>query len=347
MQTTAARNAHTLALWLSLCCLLVFALILLGGAVRLSGSGLSMVEWRPLAGIAPPLDAESWARVFAQYRQTPEFHLVNPDISEARFRFIFFMEYAHRMLARVVALAFLIPFLFFLWRRMLPRALTLRLALLFFLGALQGLLGWHMVKSGLVDDPRVSHYRLAMHLMLAAALYAYLLRLALGLRMHARRESNFALRAGGGIALALIFCMLLSGALVAGTHAGLTHNTWPKMGAHWIPPQLFALHPWWMNFTENLLTIQFTHRWLAMLTLLALANFALQLFRNGARMQAAVIALLACAQILLGISALTLRAPFALAIAHQAGAVVLLSVTLAALAVYLRPVHARESLRAQ
>ena len=336
-----ALAENPLAAWLSLCCLLVFALVALGGAVRLSGSGLSMVEWRPLAGAVPPLSAEAWQLAFEKYRQYPEFQLVNPDMTLAGFRFIFLMEYAHRMLGRAVALVFLLPFLFFLWRRMLPRALAARLWLVFLLGGLQGLLGWHMVQSGLADNPHVSHYRLAMHLALAVALYAYMLRLALGLRAPPARAAapgdDAALRASGMAAVAVIFLMMLSGALVAGTHAGQAYNTWPKMAGQWLPSQLFALRPWWLNFFENLQTIQFAHRWLAAVALLALGVFALHLHRAGARAFAGILLLLVAAQILLGIATLLLRVPFALGLAHQSGAMILLSAALAALVSRLPP----------
>ncbi|MGR3913180.1 MAG: COX15/CtaA family protein [Gammaproteobacteria bacterium] len=335
-----ALTANPLATWLSLCCLLVFALVVLGGAVRLSGSGLSMVEWRPLAGVVPPLGRDAWQLAFEKYRHYPEFRLLNPDMTPAGFRAIFLMEYAHRMLGRITALAFLLPFLFFLWRRMLPRALAARLWLVFLLGGLQGLLGWHMVQSGLADDPRVSHYRLAMHLALAVTLYAYMLRLAIGLRAPAERAMGAAaLRASGAVAVAMIFVMMISGALVAGTHAGQAYNTWPKMGGRWLPPQLLALRPWWLNFFENLSAIQFTHRWLAMVTLLALGGFALQLFRAGKRALAGMLLMLVAAQILLGIVTLRMRVPFALGVAHQTGAMVLLSVSLAALVARLRPLR--------
>ena len=324
------------------CCALVFALVILGGAVRLSGSGLSMVEWRPFSGIFPPLDSESWQRAFEKYQQFPEFRLVNPDMDLPGFRFIFLMEYAHRMLARIAGLVFLLPFLFFLWRRVLPRALTTRLWCVFFLGGLQGLLGWYLVQSGLAGEPRVSQYRLALHLALAAAIYAYMLRLAVALRAPALQIfSAKKLRISGALAVAVIFAMLLSGALVAGTHAGFAYNTWPKMHGAWIPPQLFALQPWWLNFFENLATVQFTHRWLAAIALFALGGFALQLFRAGARAAGVLVIMLTFAQIFLGISALTLQVPFALGVAHQTGAMVLLSVTVATFARCMHSQNAR------
>ncbi len=328
--------------WLWLCCLLVFAMVVLGGAVRLTGSGLSMVDWQPLRGIIPPLDEAHWQQAFARYRQFPEFQQVNPDMTLAGFRFIFWMEYAHRLLGRVLGLVFLLPFLFFLWRRMVPSAAVGRLWILFLLGGLQGLLGWYMVQSGLVDDPRVSHYRLAMHFMLAVLLYAYLLRVVVGLRpqWHAAHDKQVTATRIGLIALAALLVVMTSGALVAGTQAGYGYNTWPKMGGQWLPPQLLVMRPWWLNFVENTVAIQFTHRWLAMLALVAVVGFAAGLLYTAERRRAFLPFLLlvaAFAQVALGITTLLLQIPPALGVAHQAGALVLLTLVVLALAQRLPP----------
>ena len=315
----------------------MFSLVVLGGAVRLTGSGLSMVDWRPLGGVIPPLGEAQWQRVFEDYRRFPEFRLVNPGLTLAEFRFIFWMEYAHRLLGRVTGLVFLLPFLVFLWRGMVPRALAAGLWGLFLLGALQGLLGWYMVKSGLAGNPRVSHYRLLMHFMLAVIIYAGLLRVAVGLRsLPVGREAapNPGIIVIGRIALALIFLMLISGALVAGTRAGHGYNTWPTMGGSWLPEPLLALHPWWRNFVENPIAIQFTHRWLAVVVLIAVGAFAVRLLRDRPPRPRIACALLAAvsAQIALGIATLVQGVPVALGIAHQAGAMVLLTVTVVAVA---------------
>ncbi|MGI9310636.1 MAG: COX15/CtaA family protein [bacterium] len=352
---------NALIVWLWLCILLVFSLVLLGGAVRLSGAGLSMVEWRPLAGVLPPLDAAAWQRAFAKYQASPEFKLLHAGMNLVEFQFIFWMEYAHRLLGRVVALAFLLPFLFFLWRRMVPRGVAWRLWMLFALGALQGLLGWHMVRSGLINVPQVSHYRLMMHLLLAALIYAYMLRVVVGLsrisrvnqigRMsrisriarisrvarNRRARADAAVRVTGALAMLMLMLMLASGALVAGTRAGYILNTWPKMGGQWLPTDALVMYPWWLNLFENPATIQFVHRWLAALALLAAGGFALRLMRAGqARFGTAVLGL-ALAQVALGIATLTLRVPPDLAIAHQAGAMALLGAVVIALSANLSP----------
>ncbi len=314
----------------------MFSLVVLGGAVRLTGSGLSMVDWRPLGGVIPPLGEAQWQRVFEDYRRFPEFRLVNPDLTLAGFRFIFWMEYAHRLLGRVTGLVFLLPFLVFLWRGMVPRVPAAGLWGLFLLGALQGLLGWYMVKSGLADNPQVSHYRLLMHFMLAVVIYAGLLGVAIGLRSPpgspgSRAAPNTSIIVIGRITLALIFLMLISGALVAGTRAGHGYNTWPTMGGSWLPEPLLALHPWWRNFVENPVAIQFTHRWLAVAVLAAVGAFAVRLLRDRPRIACALLAAIS-AQIALGIATLVQGVPVALGVAHQAGAMVLLTVTVVAMA---------------
>ena len=325
-------------IWLWACCLLVFALVVLGGAVRLTGSGLSMVDWQPLGGVIPPLDEAQWRQAFDRYRQFPEFQLVNPDMTVAGFRFIFGMEYAHRLLGRVVGLVFLLPFLFFLARKMIPRSVVGPLWGLFFLGGAQGLLGWYMVKSGLADDPAVSPHRLLAHFMLAVVIYAGLLRVAVGLGLPPRRDAPPSTGITGWIALAMILLMMASGALVAGTRAGYIYNTWPTMGGLWMPEQLLGMQPWWRNFVENPVTIQFVHRWLAAAVLTAVGVYAIRLLRaagpawaGGLAWGGAALLVLVSAQITLGIATLILRVPTALGVAHQAGALLLLTATVIAL----------------
>ena len=341
--------------WLWLCCLLVFSLVVLGGAVRLTGAGLSMVDWQPFSGAIPPLDEAQWRQAFESYRQFPEFKLVNPDMTLVGFRFIFWMEYAHRLLGRVTGLVFLLPFLFFLMRGMVPRGVAGRLWGLFFLGGVQGLLGWYMVKSGLADNPQVSHYRLLMHFMLAVVIYIGLLRVTTGLRPPPNRRdaaSPTIPRAAGKGALGMILLMMASGVLVAGTRAGQVHNTWPKMGGSWVPEQLLAMQPWWHNFLENPIAIQFVHRWLAVVVLIYLSGYAIRLIRatrgaagkgRGNRGTWAGYALLAAvsAQFALGIATLILGVPVALGVAHQAGAMLLLTVAIIALTSRPRFFHAR------
>ena len=323
---------RVVAIWLLACCALVFAMVVLGGVTRLTGSGLSMVDWRPVTGVLPPLSAEEWQQTFERYQQSPEYRHVNRHMDVEDFKGIFWLEYLHRLLGRMIGVVFALPFLFFLWQGYIPRRDTGRYVLMFALGGLQGLLGWYMVKSGLVDNPHVSQYRLTAHLGAAILIYAYMFWVALSLLAdggHERRHPRF------GITVALttlILVTLMSGGLVAGLKAGLVYNTFPKMGEGLIPPGLFALEPWWLNFFENNVTAQFDHRLLAITTLVAvLVYWAVSLRRPLPRRTRPAVHLLAAlvvVQAALGISTLLLRVPVPLASAHQTVAVLLFTVAL-------------------
>ena len=330
--------AGALGWWLVACAVLVYAMVAVGGVTRLTGSGLSMVRWHPVSGVLPPIGEEAWRREFDAYRASPEYRLVNRGMSLAEFKRIFWMEYAHRMLGRGIGVAFLIPFLVFLAMRAIPPPLVPRLVGLFILGGAQGVLGWYMVRSGLVDEPRVSQYRLAAHLSLAVAIYVYLLALALnildpggskergpaGPADPARPARRLALLAG-----ATVFATLVMGAFVAGLKAGHVYPTFPKMGGYWAPPGMFEAPPWWRNLFENPVTAQFTHRALALASCLAvLAAWGASL-RAGVSRRARVWAHASLAavavQVGLGIFTLLLHVPIPLAAGHQAGAVALLT----------------------
>ena len=319
------------ARWLFVLCGLVFAMIVLGGVTRLTGSGLSMVDWRPIMGVLPPLDAESWERAFELYRQSPEFRLVNPDMDVHGFKGIFWLEYLHRLLGRFIGLAFAVPFLWFVWKGYIRKREWPKYALMFVLGGLQGLLGWYMVKSGLVDNPRVSQYRLAAHLTAAVAIYAYMFWVALSLlqRGETARHPWFGRTLALGV---LVSITVLSGAFVAGLDAGLVFNTFPKMGNYWVPPGALALEPWWLNFFENVATVQFDHRLLAVTTFFAIVAYWWFAGRTAIpeKLRRWVNGLLhvAVLQVALGISTLLLMVPTLLAAAHQATALVLFTVTL-------------------
>ena len=327
MDSPAPRPGdRAIAAWLLACCALVFAMVVVGGMTRLTHSGLSIVEWQPIVGAIPPLDDADWEATFAKYRETPEFRLRNHDMTLAGFKSIFWWEYFHRLLGRVVGAVFLVPFLYFLARRRIPRHLAWPLAGIFALGALQGALGWYMVKSGLVDDPRVSSIRLAAHLGLAFLIYASMLWTALGL-LHApgERYEPRAARAAKILA-ALVFLMVISGALVAAIHAGYAYNTFPMMDGHWIPPEVMSIDPWWLNFVHNMATVQLVHRTLALVIAIGVA---IAWWQVRARIAAPVranrwahaLAAFAALQIGLGIATLLLRVPLPLAALHQAGAV--------------------------
>lgn len=329
-------NQRQLAYWLLICCALVFAMVILGGATRLTGSGLSMVEWQPLYGVLPPLNEHDWQTLFEKYRQTPEYRHVNPGMDVAGFKEIFWLEYGHRVLGRVIGLAFLLPFLYFWLSGKIPAKLTPRLITLFALGGLQGLLGWYMVKSGLVDNPHVSQYRLTAHLLLAVLVYGYMLWVALGLLLEPSTEAEMAIprgiKAWSVVVLGLAVLSIASGGFVAGLHAGMTYNTFPLMAGQWIPDGLFAISPWYLNLFENVTTVQFSHRVLATMTALAvillwLASLQVHLARRQ-RVVLNVLLLAVLVQVSLGISTLLLQVPIALASAHQTGALLVFTVLL-------------------
>src|SRR6478672_1798188 len=263
---SSSRSQKGVAWWLLACCALVFAMVVVGGVTRLTHSGLSIVEWQPIVGTIPPLDDAAWQESFRKYQETPEFRQVNLAMSLAEFKGIFWWEYAHRLLGRVIGVVFLLPLIGFALARRIDRSLALKLGVIFVLGGLQGALGWYMVKSGLVDDPRVSQYRLTAHLGMAFLIYAAMLWTALGLLSPPRAPTDPRRRRFGRYAIALsalIFVMALSGGLVAGIHAGRAYNTFPLMNGHVVPPEYFMLEPWWENFFSNMAAVQFDHRLIA------------------------------------------------------------------------------------
>jgi len=326
-------SRRAMAAWLFACCALVFAIVVVGGITRLTHSGLSIVEWQPLVGAVPPLDENAWAQTFAKYRETPEFRLRNFDMTLAGFKRIFWWEYAHRLLGRVIGVAFFVPFLWFLARGAISRPIAWRLAGIFALGAFQGALGWFMVKSGLVDDPRVSSVRLAAHLATAFLIYASMLWLALGLAYGMDRRTGHPARRHAALLPVLVLAQVVSGALVAGIHAGLAYNTYPLMDGHWVPPEILLLHPWWRNFVYNMATVQFNHRVLALVVVAAAGALAWRVLRERERRPregrwAWALAIAVALQLAAGISTLLLRVPLPLAALHQAGAVVVFTCAL-------------------
>jgi len=329
------RSQRQVAAWLLLCCTTLFILVVVGGITRLTHSGLSIVEWQPLVGTLPPLSEQAWRETFQKYQQTPEYRKVNLGMSLEEFKDIFWWEYGHRLLGRTIGLIYLVPFLYFLLSGKLDRTRVWQLGGMFLLGGLQGALGWYMVKSGLVDNPRVSQYRLTAHLGLAIASYAAMLWVALGLltprgappRGTARRLWRFSL-----VLTAIVLGMFLSGGLVAGVRAGLAYNTFPLMNGYWIPPQLLLLEPWYSNFFDNAATVQFGHRLLALL-LAALVWWFWWRSRHvtltpRARRWCDALPAVLILQLTLGIVTLLLVVPVALGVAHQAGALLLLTTAL-------------------
>lgn len=326
------RNRRV-ARWLLLCCALVFAMVVLGGVTRLTGSGLSMVDWRPVTGLLPPLTADDWQQAFDQYRATPQYQKVNAHMNVDDFKGIFWLEYLHRMLGRLIGIVFFVPFLYFLWRGDIVRREWPKYALMFVLGGLQGVLGWYMVKSGLVDNPAVSQYRLTAHLGAAFLIYGFMFWVALSLFYPEANGSKRHAAFGKTVAVtALISLTIAAGGLVAGLKAGKLYNTFPMMGEYWIPPGLFSMTPLWRNFFDNIATVQFDHRVLAMTTFAVIVGWWWQLRRADLprRLGRAANALLhtAALQVVLGISTLLMMVPIVLGAAHQAVAMLLFTIAL-------------------
>jgi len=328
-----ARGA--VAAWLLLCCALVFAMVVVGGVTRLTHSGLSIVEWQPLLGTLPPVNAAQWTETFEKYKLTPEYQKVNLGMSLDAFKSIFWWEYFHRLLGRMIGAVFFLPLAWFWWRGRIDRPLAFRLAGIFALGALQGAVGWYMVKSGLVDDPRVSQYRLTAHLGIALAIYAAMLWTALSLVYPAAATPSAEqapLRRLAWIITTVVAYMIVTGGFVAGIRAGAAYNTFPLMNGHLVPPEIFMIEPWYRNFFDNMATVQFDHRLGAWLLVLLVPWFWLKA-RSGAlaaraRLGAHLLLGMLALQVALGIATLLLVVPVPLAAAHQAGAVLLLSAAL-------------------
>ena len=324
-----ARDDRAVATWLFVCAAFTFATVVVGGITRLTESGLSMVEWQPLIGAVPPLSPADWEALFAKYRETPQFQRVFSGMDLAGFKSIFWWEYLHRLLGRVIGLVFLIPYLYFLFKKSLSRSLTWKLAGVFVLGGLQGALGWYMVQSGLVDDPRVSHFRLTAHLGLALLIFATELWLALGLlRVRSWMPVPAGLARYALAVAALIFLMALSGGFVAGLRAGHAYNSFPLMNGHLIPPEAFILEPWWRNFLWNVATVQLAHRAMFWLLLVLVPLLWWRARRTLARIPARWLLAAFLLQAALGICTLLLAVPVTLGAAHQAGAVLLLGAAL-------------------
>jgi len=336
---------RAVGVWLLALAVMVLVMVCLGGLTRLTGSGLSMVEWQPLT-LLPPLSTDAWTAMFAKYQESPQYRLINDGMTLEAFQSIFWLEYVHRLWGRLIGLVFLGPFAVFLGGGRLSRDDVPRLLSLFLLGAAQGVLGWFMVASGLADRPEVSHYRLAAHLLAALAIYAALLWFAFD---HLDFSPSFSSLPGNGavsgdsgrlirpliLLLGLVVLTMAAGALVAGLHAGLIYNSFPLMNGAWFPGEAFDLSPVWINVFENHALVQFDHR------LLATASWggAVALWRWSRRVglppalvqRLRLVPLVATLQVGLGVSTLLAQVPVGLAAAHQACAFLLLSALLWAL----------------
>jgi heme a synthase len=338
----AFDHTRVITLWLCAVAALVLAMVLVGGATRLTESGLSITEWRPVVGVVPPLNETQWQAEFEKYQAIPQYHELNPGMSLAAFKTIYWWEWTHRILGRTIGFIFLLPFLWFLWNGWIPRGRRASLWTIFGLGALQGAVGWWMVASGLADRVEVSQYRLAAHLILACLIYVALIWTARrwGDQQSPRRSRGPAMETaqrrwvrGGAVALlVLILAQIYLGALVGGLHAGHTYNTWPLIDGGLVPevPRLFFNVPFWRNFFENPLTVQFDHRMLAY-TIWALAvlhafHVARTVKKGPVLTGAVLVAVAVTLQAALGIWALLTVVPLPLALMHQAMAMITLTV---------------------
>jgi cytochrome c oxidase assembly protein subunit 15 len=318
--------------WLYAVAALIFAMVLVGGATRLTESGLSITEWKPVMGALPPLSATDWHAAFEKYQAIPQYRALNLGMSLDQFKTIYWWEWTHRLLGRLIGVAFLLPFLWFLWRGFIAPAWRARLWCIFALGALQGAVGWWMVASGLADRVEVSQYRLATHLMLACLIYVAIIWTAQ--RMDGRPPGPLPprIRFSAIGLLVLVLVQIYLGALVAGLRAGYIYNTWPLIDGGFVPEagRLFFNAPLWRNLFENTLTVQFDHRMLAYLiwvgALLHLADVA-RTAKRGPMITGAVVLFAAVTlQVALGIFTLLLAAPIVLAMLHQAMAMVVLTI---------------------
>jgi cytochrome c oxidase assembly protein subunit 15 len=324
------RNRIAIRIWLGIVTLAIFALVIVGGATRLTDSGLSITEWKPIHGVIPPLTQSEWEEELALYRQIPEYQQINKGMSLAEFKYIYWWEWAHRLLARGVGVLFGVPLLVFWLAGRIEPPLRLPLLGILALGGLQGFIGWWMVTSGLVDRVDVSQYRLATHLTLACIIYAAIIWVSRGLVHYSNDAAPSAAsgRAAGLIAV-MVLVQIYLGGLVAGLDAGLAYNTWPLMDGAVVPSNLLTMQPPWVNFFENAKTVQFTHRMFAYaLWLVALMHMIASLARGRGTTHAnrsVVLFFLITLQAAAGIMTLVSQVPVSWALVHQGMALVVLA----------------------
>jgi cytochrome c oxidase assembly protein subunit 15 len=324
-----ARYRLGVATWLFLVGAMIFAMIMLGGATRLTGSGLSIMEWAPIMGTLPPLSNAEWQRLFGLYQKIPQYELLNKGMDIGGFQQIFLLEYLHRLWGRLLGLAFLLPLIFYALVGAIPRRFIPRLVVLFLLGGLQGAVGWFMVASGFdADSTAVAPTRLVLHLVFALTLFGAVLWTALGV-LHPNHRTGGE-RFWTGLAVGLISLTIAAGGFVAGLHAGLIYNSFPLMDGQLVPDGYAQLQPFWRNWLENIAAVQFNHRVLATLAFLAAILAALTIRRTTPR-AATALAGAALLQYGLGIATLLMVVPIPAAIMHQATAVLLLTAAITAL----------------
>jgi len=319
-----APRPRIIAAWLFVVAAMVFAMVVVGGITRLTESGLSITRWEPISGAIPPLNAEAWQAQFDLYKASPQYAEMGHGMALADFKFIFFWEYVHRLLGRLIGLAFALPLAWFWWRRAIPAGFGWKLGAILALGALQGAIGWWMVASGLVDRPEVSHIRLAIHLITALLIFASMIWVALDLKAPAR-PPLLAIWA-----LCALYLQFMFGAYMAGLDAGYAFNTWPKMGGDWYPAGADWLQPALRNFADNPVTVQFVHRWLAFVVAGFAAALAIRVWRRGFGLEGAALIGAVICQITLGIFTILSGVQIDIAVFHQAMAVLLLAATVTA-----------------
>ena len=318
-------------IWLLTGCFLVFLMVVIGGITRLTHSGLSIVEWDLLMGTLPPLNAADWQELFQKYQQSPQYQLVNLHFNLEEFKSIFWWEYIHRLFGRMIGLVFFFPFLYFLVKKRFSKSLIKKLLIIFILGGFQGFLGWYMVKSGLVKDPQVSHYRLAAHLITAFISFGFTFWVALGL-IYPRnsivpvfnKESFGTIKKLTWVLFVAIVIQIIYGALVAGLKAGMVYNTFPKMGEHWIAEGVTAMQPFWKNLLESVAGVQFLHRYLAYIVVIIVIVLWLKVrkskLNNAQKSAVNFLGGTVIIQFLLGVFTLLYSVPIALGVIHQVGA---------------------------
>jgi cytochrome c oxidase assembly protein subunit 15 len=322
-----SARPSAIADWLLFVASLVFVMIVVGGITRLTESGLSITRWEPISGAVPPLTADQWEAQFDAYRDSPQYAQINSGMSLAEFKQIFFWEYVHRLLGRLIGLAFALPLAWFAWKKAIPRGFGWRLVALLALGGLQGAIGWWMVASGLVDRPEVSHIRLAVHLLTAFLIFGALLWTAFDLRALARnadarpaRMPTIAIWTLSALGLQFLF-----GAYVAGLEAGYAFNSWPKMGDQWFPAETPMLRPFLVNFVDNPIMVQFVHRWLAFVVAGFVIILAVRAMRSGFKGAGHAVIAAVTIQILLGIATIVTGVELWIGVAHQGMAALLLA----------------------
>jgi cytochrome c oxidase assembly protein subunit 15 len=323
-----------LVTWLLYGCFLIFMMVIIGGITRLTKSGLSIVEWDLVMGTLPPLNQEEWLAMFEKYKQFPEYQKLHYHFNLSDFKSIFWWEYLHRLIGRIIGLVFIVPFIYFWLKGRISKSLMPKLLIIFAMGAFQGFLGWYMVKSGLVDKPYVSHYRLAIHLVAAFTTFAYTFWVALT-EIYKNKSSitlQPVLKKLSIVFLVILGIQIVYGAFVAGLKAGYVYTTWPKMGDQWVADGVTAMQPFYLNFLEGLAGVQFLHRYLAYILVILVAIIwyrSRQLNLEKAQQRGVnLLVAMVVVQVLLGIFTLIWAVPISLGVIHQAGAFVLLAFNL-------------------